>query len=145
MLEIVFNAVACKFALDIFIASACAVALGVAALNHKVLNDSVEGKTVIELLANKLLEVFNGNRSKLVVFLPVYSNAESEVEVVGAIVASLFCAAFEEDEVLLPQPVNARHDSARASAIIRLKNFVTVLVIKIILSKIRSYYFNTNL
>ena len=46
-----------KFALNFFIRATCSVSFRVAALNHKVFNNTVEGKAVIESLANQLLEV----------------------------------------------------------------------------------------
>ena len=65
--KVILHAVISELTLDFFAASACSVTLGVAALNHKALNDSVEGKAVIELIVYKLLKVFNGNGSKVIV------------------------------------------------------------------------------
>ena len=50
-----------KLALDILIGAARAVALGVAALDHKALNDTVEDQSVIEALGDQLFEVCYGN------------------------------------------------------------------------------------
>ena len=58
----VFNAVCGKFALDVVVAAARAVALWVTALDHKALDDPVEGQTVVEALVYKVEEVLNGDR-----------------------------------------------------------------------------------
>ena len=62
MAESVLNAVHRELALDSFIASARTVALGVSALSHKAVNDSVKGKTVVKALFYKLFKVFAGQR-----------------------------------------------------------------------------------
>ena len=53
MLEIVFEAVAGKLALDAVAGAAGACALGVAALNHKAGDDTVEDDTVVKALVYK--------------------------------------------------------------------------------------------
>ena len=53
-----------ELALDVLLGAAHAGACGVAALNHKAVNNSVEDKAVVEAFLSQLFEIFNSNRSR---------------------------------------------------------------------------------
>ena len=54
-----------ELAADLLLCAAHTVALGISALDHKAANNSVEDKTVVEALGNKLLKVLNRDRRNL--------------------------------------------------------------------------------
>ena len=57
VLQLVVHAVTRELALDLLIGASGAVALGVAALDHKIRNDAVEGKSVVEAVTCESNEV----------------------------------------------------------------------------------------
>ena len=59
MLEVVLKAVACKFSLDRIGILLVIILIHTAALYHKVLDNAVEDKTVVEFIGNQLLEILN--------------------------------------------------------------------------------------
>ena len=60
--NIIGKAVCRKFALNLFLRTAHAVAHRIAALNHETLDDAVKSQTIIEALIHQLHEVCNGDR-----------------------------------------------------------------------------------
>ena len=59
VLQLVIKAVCRKFALDAVAGAAGAVAIGVAALDHKAGDDAVEGEAVVEALTGEVAEIAN--------------------------------------------------------------------------------------
>lgn len=67
--KVVCNAVCTEFALDICAGAAGAVALGIAALDHKSGNNAVEYQPVIKIAVGKLYKVFDCYRRDVVIKL----------------------------------------------------------------------------
>ena len=59
--DIVFHAVLGKFALDVLVGAAGAVALGISALDHKAVDDPMERKSIIKSVVGQLAKIRHGN------------------------------------------------------------------------------------
>ena len=72
MLDGVGNAVGEELALDLLLGAAHTCTLGVTALDHKALDNSVEDKPVIEALFYQLLKICDGYRRSIGIELYLY-------------------------------------------------------------------------
>ena len=61
VLDGVCPTVCTEFALDVFLCAAHAIALGIAALDHKALDNSVENKAVVKALLYELFKILYGD------------------------------------------------------------------------------------
>ena len=108
--DAVFNAVGGKFTLDRLFAAAGAVMVGIAALNHKAVDDPVKGQSIVEALVGKIKEVLNRNRSGISVQFDRNSSPILDVDF-NMMGADLFASASR-------QAGNRRYNAER-----RCKNF----------------------
>ena len=75
MLQIIRNTVCGKLSLNAVAGASCSVSVRITALNHKTLDDTMKGQSVIELLVTELLEVLHCDRCNFRVKLSLHHTA----------------------------------------------------------------------